>query len=233
MLLKKKGLYASAADCDTYHMFAEAGVIGPNNLMKAHGRQTCSQCADGFRLHISETVIKMCKASGGDDLFFHNFKGNGEAMRFVLDSPLSEGFSMHNNTDLWGRIKVLEIDEVLGWAEELGVDVAQHRTVHHWPCKAALSRGITFAQSIDLVVKGKVRLKHQIAGLQVALDLFTDWSEDVCKHDLIKKEAYVAFIRNTPSFHEVYDNWQEYLLAVSRLPVLRVLEIPLQVLEVA
>src|SRR3989339_838516 len=135
---------------------------------------------------------------------------------------LSEGFSERINADVWGLLKTRELREVLGWAEELELSVTQHRLVHHWPCKAALSRDISFAESIDLVVRGKLRIKHQIPGLKVAIDFFCDWGPGEHSIALIKKEAYLAMISSDRLFSKQHHSWLAYEEEVEKLPVLRI-----------
>lgn len=220
MLLHKLNLFASPEDRAVHNLFREAKVIVPSQQGLVSGQQLCSICGDGFRHHMKRGVFKRCLESGGDDMFFHEFKGNGEAMRFALNSPLSAGESKYGDPDVWGRKKIDEIVEVLGWADDLGIDVGQHRVVHHWPCKAAKSRVISFAQSIDLVVKGKYRIKHQIQRLRVGIDFFCDWAPDENSIEQIKKEMYLHLIETDPAFARELDSWHEYVEQVSKLPVL-------------
>jgi hypothetical protein len=220
MLLHKKKLYASAEDKVTYELFKEAEVIVGYQPKRVAGQQTCSVCSDGFRLHMKEEVLQTCQTNGGSDAFFHSFQGNGEAMRFAYDSPLSKGYSAITS-DILGRTKTTEITELLSWADELDVQVLQHRLVHHWPCKAALSRDITLARSIDLVIRGKLRIKQQIPALCVAIDFFCDWGENEHTIDLIKKEAYLQLIETDPRFTKERDEWALYAEEVKKLPVLK------------
>jgi hypothetical protein len=220
MLMHKKKLYASEDDRATHHLFQEAGIIVGYQTKKVAGQQICSVCSDGFRLHMKKEVYSSCRANGGDEAFFHSFQGNGEAMRFALNSPLSEGFSALTS-DVWGRLKTKEIAEVLGWADELDVPVVQHRLVHHWPCKGAMSRDISLAQSIDLVIRGKLRIKHQVPALQVAIDFFCDWGPDESTIELIRKEPYLAMIETDPRFSKERDEWCAYAEETKKLPVLR------------
>jgi hypothetical protein len=220
MLLHNLKLFASPDDRHVYDQFVEAGVIRPNNTFQVAGQQICSICGDGFRHHMKSSAFKACQANGGEDTFFHELKGNGEAMRFALNSPLSDGESIYGDTDVWGRKKTDEIVELLGWADELNVSVRQHRLGHHWPCKAAKSRGISLAESIDLVVRGKLRIKQQIKGLCVAMDFFCDWGPDDHTSELIKKEAYLNMIESDPAYQQQFDEWLAYQEAVSALPVL-------------
>lgn len=224
MLLHQMKLYASKADRAIYDFFIERGVIIEYEQEKVHGRQTCSMCSDGFRPHMKEKILRTCCSNGGTDTFFHQFNGNGEAMRFAFNSPLSDGFSAHMNADVWGMLKIKELAEAFGWAEELGVELEQHRVVHHWPCKAAISRNIDLVESIDLVVRGKCRIKHQMPGLKVALDLFCDWGPDTHSIALIKKESYLALISSDPLFEKQYDSWLEYAEEVAKLPVLKIID---------
>lgn len=220
MLLHSKKLYASHADRVIHHLLLEAGVLSPQKESHVSGQQTCSTCSDGFRTHMKEAVFHRCRQSGGDETFFHEFKGNGEAMRFALNSPLSIGESLYGDTDVWGRKKIDEIVEVFGWAKEADLFLDQHRIVHHWPCKAAKSRGIDLLQSIDLVIRGKFRLKHQIPDLHVAIDFFCDWGKDDHTIELLKKEPYLKMIESDPQFLRQYDEWQVYVEKVKRLPIL-------------
>lgn len=224
MLLHEKKLYASPLDRVVHDLFVKEGVIVEYHSHKVAGQQTCSLCSDGFRPHMKEEVLKACHARGGATAFFHSFGGNGEAMRFAYNSPLSEGFSERNNDDVWGILKTKELCEVLCWAEGLDMSVTQHRLVHHWPCKAALSRGINLAESIDLVVRGKLRIKQQIPHLKVALDFFCDWGPDEHSIALIKKEAYVSFISTNPLFAKQYDSWLAYEKEVMKLPTIQFME---------
>ena len=209
-----------------YELFREAKVCIPFNLTKARGQVTCSMCSDGFRTHIGEKVSSICKAQGGDEMFYHEFKGNGEAMRFALDSPLSAGFSERNNPDFWGSALIKELVEVLQWAMEAGLVVNQHRNIHHWPCKGGKSRHISYANSVDLVIRGKVRIKQQIRGLQVSIEQFIDWGPVECTHDQLKLEPYVDLLRSYPPLRQTYDNWLEYSERVAQLPVLKVVSLP-------
>ncbi len=224
MLLDHHKLYASKASCDMHAQFVEAGVIVPHNSDHVAGKQTCSCCSDGFRYHMHEGVFRRCQDNGGEGTFFHQFKGNGEAMRFALGSPLSDGASECGDPDVWGRMKTGELVEVLGWSRMYDVNVRQHRLVHHWPCKAAMSRKFDFATSVDLVVRGKLRIKHQIPGLQVAIDLFCDWAKGSHTTELIKKEAYLAMIESDPTFARQYDEWCVYAEEVAQLPKFDVFE---------
>jgi hypothetical protein len=221
MLLHTKKLYASKEDRATHYLYREAGVLVPHKSEHVAGKQTCSCCSDGFRFHMTEGVFNRCKENGGDETFFHQFKGNGEAMRFALNSPLSGGFSRYGDLDVWGRMKVDEIKEVLGWADDLEVVVEQHRLVHHWPCKAALSRNLDLSQSIDLVIRGKLRIKHQIPDLKVGIDFFIDWDQDDHTTELIKKEPYLQLIETDPRFTKERDEWSAYAEDVKKLPILR------------
>lgn len=221
MLLHQKKLYASAADRVAYERLIKEGVIVEYQEKKVHGQQTCSLCSDGFRPHMKEKVLNTCHSNGGDNAFFHPFTGHGEAMRFAYNSPLSEGFSDRNNADFWGSGKTKEISEFHGWAEETGVLVKQHRLVHHWPCKAAISRNISLAESIDLVIRGKLRIKHQMPGLKVAIDLFCDWGPNEHSMACIKKEAYVFLISNDWLFAKQHDGWMAHEEQIKKLPILR------------
>lgn len=221
MLLHEKKLYASCGDRIIHALFSEAGVIVPHNSEKVAGKQTCSCCSDGFRFHMTEGVFQRCRDNGGEETFFHQFKGNGEAMRFALNSPLSADVSRFGDPDVWGRLKTNEVNEVLGWAHKLDVLVEQHRLVHHWPCKAALSRNIDLAESIDLVIRGKFRIKHQIPDLKVGIDLFCDWGELDHTTELIKKEPYLNMIRNDPRFTKTYEEWLKYAEGVKKLRILQ------------
>ena len=220
MLMHKKKLYASENDRAIHHLFKEAGVIVGYQSKKVAGQQTCSVCSDGFRLHMKELILHNCHANGGDDTFLHPFQGNGEAMRFAYNSPLSAGFSTVTD-DVWGRLKTKEIAEVLGWVDKHDIPVAQHRLVHHWPCTGAISRDINLAQSIDLVIRGKLRIKQQIPALCVAIDFFCDWGPGDSTLELIKKEPYLALIKTDPRFRKERDEWYEYAEEVRRLPTLR------------
>lgn len=215
MLLHEKKLYASHADRMTFEMFKEAGVIVPHHSHKVSGKQICTHCADGFRPHYKEWIKALCFSSGGAKSFFHTFSGNGDPMRFALHSPLSRP-----GTDEWGDLKILELAETLRWADELNVNVEQMRDVHHWPCKAGLDRKITFSDSIDLVVRGKHRIKRQVPSLRVALELFIDWKDDEHTVNLIKKEMYVQFLKREPKFAKQYDSWLAYDERVKTLPVI-------------
>jgi hypothetical protein len=213
-------LFACDDDRKTYELFRESGVIGDYTIKNVAGQQTCSWCADGFRPHMREKIEGNCRVNGGENSFFHSPAGNGDAMRFAFNSPLSQGFSRYGDPDVWGRLKLEEIRETLGWAEDLSVHIEQHRLIHHWPCKAALSRGITFAQSIDLVIRGKFRIKHQIPGLKVAIDFFCDWDKEKYTLDLIKKEPYLKLIETDPRFTKEHSEWCAYVEEVNSLPVL-------------
>jgi hypothetical protein len=147
-------------------------------------------------------------------------------MRFALDSPLSEGFSERNNPDYWGAAKTKELVEVLGWAQEAGLVVTQHHLVHHWPCKAGKTRHISYLDSVDLVIRGKLRIKRQIQGIQVSIEQFIDWGPGDCTHDLIKMEPYIALLKTHLPLRNAYEAWQEYAEQVSGLPVLKILTRP-------
>lgn len=218
MLLHKMKLFASDDDRATYELFQEAGIIVEHSTKHVAGQQTCSWCADGFRPHMKETVEGHCRTNGGDETFFHSFAGNGDAMRFAFNSPLSSGFSEDGDLDVWGRLKLEEIRETLGWAEGLNMSVAQHRLVHHWPCKAAVSRGITLSESVFLVICGKMRIKHQIPQLKVAIDLWCDWAPREWTLNLVKKEAYLRLIATDARFAHVYDKWCTHKEEVRKLP---------------
>lgn len=220
MLLHKIKLYASSEDRAVYDLLREVGVIVDHVKRHVAGQQTCSWCSDGFRPHMRAKIEDNCHSNGGDETFFHSPAGNGDAMRFAFKSPLSEGFSRYGDLDVWGRMKLEEIRETLGWARDLGMHIGQHRLVHHWPCKAALSREIDLAQSVDLVIRGKLRIKHQLPKLQVAMDLFCDWGPDDYTLDLIKKEPYLHLIETDPRFVRQRDEWYAYSEEVKRLPVL-------------
>lgn len=222
-LLHKKRLYADPQDRKHYELFREAGVCVDYNVEKAHGQVTCSICSDGFRTHIGEKVSSICRALGGDEMFYHEFKGNGEAMRFAFESPLSAGFSERSNDDFWGAAKVKELVEVLGWAEEVGLQVVQHRLIHHWPCKAGTTRAISYPGSVDLVLRGKFRIKHQIKNLQVSIEQFIDWGPAECTHDQLKMDPYVNLLRSHTAFMRQYDDWLAYCEHVGKLPVLKIL----------
>lgn len=221
MLMHKKKLFASLEDRRTHSQFVEAGIIVPQRQEHVAGQQICSACADGFRTHMKDMIFQRCLESGGDETFFHEFKGSGEAMRFAFNSPLSEGVSKYGDSDVWGRMNIGELAEVLGWADELEVSVAQHRLVHHWPCKAAKSRDIDFAASIGLVIRGKLRIKHQIPDLRVGIDLFCDWGPNDHSIDLLKKEPYLVMIETDPAYRQQYESWLEHAEQVKKLSVLR------------
>ncbi len=214
MLLRQMKLYASGKDRTMYETLKEAGVLVPHHSHKVCGKQICTHCADGFRPHYKEWIKDLCFSNGGAKSFFHTFSGNGDPMRYAYQSPLSE-----SGTDAWGSLKTQELIETLGWAQKMNVQVEQMRDVHHWPCKAALDRNISFLESIDLVVRGKHRIKHQIPSLRVALELFIDWGDDNHTVDLIKKEQYIRFIRETPSESAKYHSWLKYKESVLALPV--------------
>ncbi len=216
MLYRRMGLFAPVEDRETVAMLTEAGVLIPHQREKISGKQICSHCGDGFRYHYKRWIAGGCIEKGIDEAFFHTFSGNGEVLRFALDSPLSyDAFP-----DDWGTLKTMEIAEVLGWASEMGLEVTQHRLVHHWPCKAAMSREIDLLSSIILCAKGKTRIKHQIPGLKVGMEIFIDWSEDEYETPLIKKEALYAMLATDPRFTREYDAWLAHEAAVARLPVL-------------
>ncbi len=215
MLLREKKLYASAADRTTFEMFKEVGVIVPHHSHKVCGKQICAHCADGFRPHYKEWIKALCFSSGGATSFFHTFSGNGDPMRYAYHSPLSK-----YGSDAWGALKTEELAETLRWADALHVPVEQMRDVHHWPCKAALDRKISFSESIDLVVRGKHRIKRQIPSLRVALELFIDWGDDEHTVNLIKKERYVQFLRREPSFSREYASWLAYEEQIQNIPVI-------------
>jgi hypothetical protein len=221
MLLHQKNLFASEQDKKTHGLFVEAGIIQPHRQEYVAGKQLCSNCSDGFRLHMKEMIFDHCRQNGGDETFYHEFRGSGDPMRFALNSPLSHGVSKYGDPDVWGRMKTQEVIEVLGWANELGITVNQHRIVHHWPCKAAKSRQIDFAASIDLVFRGKLRLKHQIPDLRVGIVLFCDWAAHEHTLELMKKEPYLAFIKTDPRFKVQHESWLEYAEQVKQLPVLQ------------
>jgi hypothetical protein len=126
------GLFAEPKDRPVVRMLTEAGVFVPHHSDKVGARQVCTYCGDGFRFHYKQWISRPCIEKGGDEAFFHTPGGNGDPMRFALDSPLSMHFP-----DDWGRLKIAEIVETLGWTDELRIAVDQHRLVHHWPCKAA------------------------------------------------------------------------------------------------
>jgi hypothetical protein len=136
-------------------------------------------------------------------------------MRFAFESPLA-----YFSSDDCGLFKTREVVQTLEWATELGVDVEQHRLVHHWPCKAALSIGVSFLESIILVAKGKMRLKHQIPGLKVSMEVFIDWSADEFEVHSLSKEALVKLMQNDPQFSKVWEDWLAYEDRVRQLPVL-------------
>lgn len=221
MLLHQKKLYASDADREVYQQLIDAGVIIEYKEGKVHGRQTCSLCSDGFRPHMREVVSSTCHTNGGREAFFHPFIDNGHPMSYAFNSPLSEGLSDRNNADVLGLIQTKKIVQVLEWTSELDVSVLQHRLVHHWPCKAAISRSIGLAESIDLVIRGKLRIKQQIPGLKVAIDLFCDWDQDEHSMACIKKEAYLSLISTNWLFSKQYEEWLAYEEKVKKLPVLR------------
>ena len=217
----KKVQYASKEDLKTHGLLEEAGVLVPHVKKMVAGEQTCSWCSDGFRPHMRELILGNCRSSGGDEAFFHAPAGNGEAMRFAYNSALSQGYSDYDNRDILGMIKTKEIAESIRIAATKGVCITQHRQVHHWPCAAGSLRKITYPQSIDLVIRGKHRIKHQIPGLQVAMDLFVDWSANHHTLNLIKKEPYLVLIGSDPYFTKQHEEWLQYAEAVKALPILR------------
>lgn len=223
MLLKEKKLYATARDRAVYDELVDAGVIVPHHPHKVAGRQMCTHCADGFRPHYKEWIKDLCFSQGGARSFFHTFSGNGDPMRYAYCSPLSG-----THSDAWGALKVEELAETLRWARALEVSVDQMRDVHHWPCKAALDRNISLLESIDLVVRGKHRIKQQIPDLRVALELFIDWDESHHTVNLIKKEAYISYLRNTPSRISMHLSWLSYQESTKNLPVLHTYQLPYQ-----
>ncbi len=224
MLLHKKNLFASPEDKKTYEKFRETGVIIPHLHKHVSGQQLCSTCADGFRTHMKDMIYDRCRSIGGEDTFFHEFRGSGETMRFAFNSPLSHGVSKYGDPDVWGRMKTNEIIEVLGWADELKVSVEQHRLVHHWPCKAAISRDINLAGSIDLVIRGKLRIKQQVPNLCVGIDLFCDWGPNDHTIDLLKKEPYLMMLETDPAYKAQHEAWLAYVELVKQLPVLQPLK---------
>ena len=220
MLLHQKKLYAQESDRKPHALFVEAKVIVPHETERVGGKQICSHCADGFRIHYKRWIAKQCFTNGGDDAFFHTFSGNGEPMRFACNSALSMV-----NPDDWGALKMMELYETLGWAKALEVVIDQLRVVHHWPCKAALDRNIGFEDSIDLVVRGKLRIKWQLP-IKVGLEMFIDWSQDEHTTHLIKKEPYIELLRNHPPYREKYEHWLRYEELVRELPVFPDLNLP-------
>lgn len=221
MLLKSKKLYARPGDRPVYETLMSAQVLQPHNAGKVSGQQICIRCADGFRPHYRKWTRDTCEDQGGEEVFFHPPTGNGDPMRFAYYSPLSTDPFSHMRSDVWGYMKSLEIMESLEIAADVGVNVMYLRIVHHWPCKAAIKRRISFLESIDLVVRGKTRLKHQFPGIQVAMELFVDWGEDDITKNLIKKEQYMNFLRSETEFTKMHDDMLVHEDEVFALPVLR------------
>lgn len=220
--------YASTQDLRAMELFQRAGVFITWNGENVHHEVLHSACADGHRYQaLKMTAHRICMHNGGGNSMFHSPSGNGDALRFAFNSPLS-----YFTPDDWGRLKTAEVFESL----EIKDGVQQGRLLHHWPCAAAVARNISFIRSIFWLVAGKARIKQQIRGICVALDICVHVDNDDDRFFLVKKEAFLDLLDHCredtyhdhfPGFEDLEPeikwcamHWQDYRARVSMLPVL-------------
>ncbi|MFA9262045.1 MAG: hypothetical protein ACEQSB_01655 [Undibacterium sp.] len=197
----------SAADAEIISALSSIGVLVPFRSEKFHHCQAMACCSDGFRVHMPQKLIELCRRQHDIPMrpVMFRYEAHGIAMRFGISNPLSP------KDYAW-----LEYLPQFEQAQRVAKgEIQQYNLVHHWPCVAAADLQIDFVESLLIVLMSKVRIKRCGPFRDVSMLLWIDRPNDDHEVFRIKKEPLLRCLQTLPD-QTLWQRWlqHEALLAL-------------------
>lgn len=189
----------SATDAAIIRRLSAVGALVPFRPEKFHHCQAMACCSDGFRVHMPEKLIGLCRQHDVPEPVMFRYEIHGIAMRLGLESPLSPD-------DLWWKGFLPQFEQAQRFAHG---EIQQYNLVHHWPCGAAIEQAIGFVESLLLVMMSKSRIKRCGPFRDVTMLLWLDLDHGAHEVYRIKKEPFLEYLRVLED-KTLWERWQQH-----------------------
>lgn len=202
--------FATKEDLHLYAELEEAGVLVPLERRRLTCQQLFICCADGHRPHLWMEDFHVCQrlAHKKQNACFHKLSGNGKTLTIAYNSPLSVN-------DEEGRVTVREMRTTL---TDVKPCLEKTLITNHWPCRAAALARLDLAGSIDLQLRGKVRVRTQIPDFITMVTLIKiDVAPGVTRTSVVHKAAYLWWL-GQPANALRLEGWLSYEHSLDLLP---------------